>query len=92
MAIVMHQELPGVTQAQADVLVGQLLGKLKSTPGFIAHASGPTANGYFVTEFWESQEAHDQWLRTQVLPVVQQAGVQLTVQPRITTAANIVTR
>jgi heme-degrading monooxygenase HmoA len=92
MAIVMQQDLPGITKTQVDKLYAQLAHKLKVAPGFIAHASGPTATGYFITELWESQAAFDRWLREDVTPVLQQAGVQPPPPPQIISAETLITR
>ena len=75
MAILMSQEVPGMTAGQAEALIAQILDQLKTFPGFIAHATGPTPEGYQVTEVWESQEAHERWVREVVMPILQQAGL-----------------
>lgn len=75
MSVLMRHELPGVTAEQAEPLIAPLLEQLKTFPGFVAHASGPFPGGVQVTEAWESQEAHERWVREHVVPTMQQAGM-----------------
>ena len=75
MAVLMRTELQGVTVEQVEPLVAQVLGQIKAFPGFIAHARGPIPGGVQVTEVWESQEAHERWVREVIAPAMQQAGM-----------------
>lgn len=40
---------------------------MRACPGFIFQASGPISGGYQVTEVWETQEAHERWLREVIM-------------------------
>jgi hypothetical protein len=72
----MRSELQGVTPEQIRPLMAQVNERLRSFPGFIAQASGPTSGGYQVTEVWETEEAHERWTREVVGPVAaQQLGL-----------------
>ena len=76
MAVLMRTELQGVTVEQVEPLVAQVLGQIKAFPGFIAQAAGPIPGGYQVTEVWETQEAHERWVREVVGPLAaQQLGI-----------------
>ena len=75
MSVMMHTELAGLTSSQFETLFAPLFGQIKTFPGFIANASGPTSDGYQVTEVWESQEAHERWVREVIAPAVQRAGI-----------------
>lgn len=75
MAILMRQEVPGMTADQAEALMAPIIDQLKTFPGFIAHATGPTPEGYLGIEVWESQEAHERWLREVIMPIVQRTGL-----------------
>jgi len=68
MAVLMRSELPGITTERIQPLIAQLISHLKSFPGFIAQASGPIPGGYQVSEVWESQEAHERWVREILIP------------------------
>lgn len=75
MAVLMRHELQGVTAEQIEPVIGPLIEQLKTFPGFVDHASGPFPGGYQVTEVWESQDAHERWVREHVVPTMQQAGM-----------------
>jgi hypothetical protein len=70
MAILMRSELEGVTAEQIEPFIAQLQEQMRLYPGFICQASGPIAGGYQMTEVWETQEAHERWLREVVEPHV----------------------
>lgn len=71
MAIIMQAQVPGMTKEQYDGMTQALFPLLKKSPGFIAHAGGPIPGGWQVTEFWESQEQHDAWLKGTIMPAMQ---------------------
>ena len=81
MPILMRAELPGITSEQFEGLFAPVLDQLKVFPGFIANASGPVPGNYQVIEVWESQEAHERWVREVIVPTMQRAG--LTEPPAI---------
>ncbi|MBF6590631.1 MAG: antibiotic biosynthesis monooxygenase [Ktedonobacterales bacterium] len=81
MAILMRQEAPGMTTDQFEASFAPLLEQLKSFPGFIANASGSTSGGYQVTEVWESQEAHERWVREVIMPTMRRAGLDQPLPP-----------
>ncbi len=74
MAVEMRTQLQGITKEQHAGLLALVSSTIKTFPGFIAHASGPNEGGYYVTELWESQEAHERWVREVIAPAMQQAG------------------
>ena len=76
MAVLMRSEVQGVTAEQIRPFIAQMNEQMKSFPGFIAQAAGPIPGGYQVTEVWESQEAHERWVREVVGPAAaQQLGL-----------------
>ncbi len=81
MAVLMRAEVPGITSEQFEDIFAPLIDQLKAFSGFTVHASGPVPGGYLVTEVWESQEAHERWVREVILPTMQRAG--LTEPPSI---------
>lgn len=81
MAILMRQDVPGMTSGQFDALFVPLLDQIKAFPGFVANASGPTPSGYQVTEVWDLQEAHERWLREVIAPTMQRAGMNQPLPP-----------
>ena len=81
MAVLMRQDVPTMTTQQFEALFGPLADQIKSFPGFIAHASGPIQGGYQVTEVWESQPAHERWVREVIMPTMQKAGITQSLPP-----------
>lgn len=76
MAVLTRSESLGVTAEQVLPFIAQTQEQLKSFPGFIAQMSGPIPGGYQVTEVWETQEAHERWVREVIGPLaVQQLGM-----------------
>ena len=71
MAILMRSEIHGVTAEQAQQIgrfAAGLTDEMRAFPGFVCQAAGPLPDGFQVTEVWESQEAHERWVREVVAP------------------------
>jgi heme-degrading monooxygenase HmoA len=81
MAILMREEVPGMTTDQFNALFAPLVERITSFPGFLANAVGPIPGGYQVTEVWESQEAHERWMREVIVPTMHQAGLDQPLPP-----------
>ncbi len=81
MTILMRADVPGMTSEQFEVVFAPLIDQLKAFPGYINHASGPLPGSYQVVEVWESQEAHERWVREVIVPTMQRVG--LTEPPAI---------
>ena len=92
MAIEMRQDLPGFTREQAAAIAALVNDHARTAPGFIAHASGPIAGGYHVTEFWESQEAFERFADEVIMPMMQQLRVGPLSPPQYLPVDNVVTR
>lgn len=76
MAVLMRSEVQGVTAEQIHPFIAQMNERMKAFPGFIAQAAGPIPGGYQVSEVWETQEAHERWVREVVGPAAaQQLGI-----------------
>jgi hypothetical protein len=75
MAVLMRTELQGVTLEQVQPLIEQVIGPMKTFPGFIFHARGPIPGGVQVTEVWETQEAHERWVREVIAPTMRRSGM-----------------
>ena len=76
MPVLTHSEAQGVTAEQILPFIAQTQEQIKTFPGFIAQAFGPIPGGYQVTEVWETQEAHERWVREVVGPLAaQQLGM-----------------
>ena len=71
----MRAEVPGMTQAQYEQAMQQILLPMQARPGFIAHLAGPTSGGWYVVEAWRSKEDFEAWIQEVVQPTLQAAGV-----------------
>ena len=68
-------DIAGMTRDQYNGMFQQVGPRLKTQPGFIFHMSGPAADGYYALEVWESEAAHQAWIRDVIQPAVQAAGM-----------------
>jgi hypothetical protein len=98
MAIVAVFEVPGMTQAMyeesSEKLTGssELVNKLSDwpVPGLLSHTAGPTPDGWFVADVWESEDAFRQFGEI-IVPILQELGAP-EVQPKVYPVFNLVTR
>ncbi|MER5734391.1 hypothetical protein ABT117_01780 [Streptomyces sp. NPDC002262] len=95
MAIIVTFDFPGAGQELYDTVIDRVTEGRGFTrfadlpnPGLLSHAAGPTADGFRVTEIWESREALETHART-FGPVLADLG-QSHIHPTITPAHNIV--
>jgi heme-degrading monooxygenase HmoA len=70
MAVLMTARLAGGTKELVDGMFAQLAGPQRSARGFILHANGPVADGWRVTEVWDSQDDFEAWFETYVKPAL----------------------
>ena len=74
MSYAMRAVIPGMTQEQYDAMLQQLGPRFRTQPGFIFHMAGPADDGWYALEVWESQAAHEAWVREVIGPAMQAAG------------------
>jgi heme-degrading monooxygenase HmoA len=77
MPVLFRHHAVGADASTYDQAAPQLNPQLKEQPGFIYHVAFPTADGFAVSEIWESREQHDRWFNEQVKPNV---PVEITVE------------
>ena len=70
MPVLIRHRPAGMTPELYDQVSPPLIENLKQQPGFILHVSFEDANGFCVSELWESQEQHDAWFNQNVVPNV----------------------
>ena len=75
MAISLIFEAPGMTEAQYDRIRNEVAPGDRAPEGALYHVGGPTENGWYVVETWESREAFDRFFRDRLQQALQQAGV-----------------
>lgn len=73
MPIMTTLEFPGVTQDLYD-RVGANLGIVEAPAGILYHACGPVADGWRISDIWDSQEAFDQFVDTVYIPAMRAQG------------------
>jgi hypothetical protein len=86
MAVCLIFEQPGMTEAQYDQVRNEAAGD-GPPPGGLHHIAGPTDNGWYVIELWESQEHFQRFLDQRLSAALQRAGI--TARPRILQVANV---
>jgi heme-degrading monooxygenase HmoA len=69
MPVLIRHRAP-MTTAQYDESAPQLIELMKTYPGFLLHVSYEDADGFVVSELWETQEEHDAWFDANVKPNV----------------------
>jgi quinol monooxygenase YgiN len=89
MAVALIFRAEGVTQAQYEQVRQAVMPDNKLLPGMLAHAGGPSADGWRVVEIWESQEALDRFFQEKLGAALQQA--KINVQPEVFPVHNLVT-
>lgn len=75
MAVLFVADIPGMTREMYKQGINQIRDQMKEAPGFMAHAGTPTANGFRVTEIWESAEDANRWVESAIIPTAQQIGL-----------------
>jgi len=84
MAVGMLMEIPGGTQELYDGVMDAMDWDSRPQPdGLVAHFAGPTGDGWFVFDVWESQEAFGRFAEERLKPALAQvAGEPPAVAPR----------
>jgi heme-degrading monooxygenase HmoA len=59
-----------MSAADYDEVSPPLVELIKKQPGFLLHVSYEDADGFVVSELWETQEQHDTWFDAHVKPNV----------------------
>ncbi|MEU3795200.1 hypothetical protein [Streptomyces fructofermentans] len=97
MAIVVMFEFPGMTQAKYE-LSGEKLTEGRGmvdkvsdwpVPGLISHTAGPTPDGWYVVDVWESEEAFRKFGAI-IVPILRDLGAG-EVEPKIYPVFKVVT-
>jgi hypothetical protein len=70
MAVLITDEIPGMTQEMYERVHAGLDEPTRRARGFILHAAGPIEGGWQVTELWESQEDRDAFFDKYVRPTL----------------------
>jgi quinol monooxygenase YgiN len=87
MAICLIFEAPGMIEAQYDQIRNDVAPGDRAPEGVLYHVAGPTGNGWYVVETWESGEAFDRFFQDRLQQALLRAGV--TQPPRFLEVARI---
>ena len=79
MPVLIRHRAAGMTTAQYDEISPPIIEQLKKAPGFLLHVTYEDPQGFVVGEVWETQEQHDAWFNTNVVPNVPAEITQETV-------------
>jgi hypothetical protein len=75
MAITFTLEMPGITAAQLDAVLGDLgVGPGHAPDGQIAHVEVVTDAGATITDVWDSEEAFGRFMQGQLGPLLAKHG------------------
>jgi len=88
MAIGVIFSAAGVTQAQYDQVLKEVMPGNKLAPGMLYHVGGPAQNGWRVFEVWESRDAMDRFFHDKLGAALQKANVNA--QPEFFEVHNLV--
>lgn len=75
MAVLMRTQVQGAASEQVVPFISSTTAEMRAFPGFVLQASGPVPGGFQVTEVWETQEAHERWVREVIAPRAQRLGL-----------------
>jgi hypothetical protein len=88
--------MPGVTQEQYEKVNEKMFGQHPMNPsdapaGLIVHSAGPSPEGWYVYDIWESQADFQRFGQERVAPAVQEVmGTEMNQQPQFFEIANLV--
>jgi hypothetical protein len=80
MAVCLIYEETGVTREQYDRVRMEVAGD-QAPAGALYHVAGPTDDGWYVVEVWESREALDRFVGDKLAAALQKHG--MSGQPRV---------
>jgi hypothetical protein len=88
MAVAYVFEVPEAGREEYDAVMEKLADR-GGAPGRLYHIAGPYEEGWMVVDVWETQEAFEQFLTENLIPVARQVGFFASL-PRTFTVYNVV--
>jgi hypothetical protein len=78
-AVGMLMTLPGVRREQYEQVNEKMFGKTPFSPedapaGLIMHSGGPSPDGWYVYDIWESKEDFQRFVEEKLMPAIQELG------------------
>jgi hypothetical protein len=97
MPIGMLQMIPGGTQEQYEKLGEKIFGtrsidfsSADAPDGLIMHSAGPTDDGWYVYDIWESEDHVQRFVQERVMPAAQELGGPAPTPPQIFQIYNLI--
>jgi hypothetical protein len=97
MPVGMLQMTPGGTEEQYEQVGEKIFGVRSSDfasaaapDGLIMHSAGPTEDGWYVYDIWESQAHLERFVRERLMPALQELGAPAGSQPQLFEIHNLV--
>lgn len=81
MAVGLRLKFDGGTQEQYDAAHSHMDVDQNPPDGLIFHSAGPIDGGWGVIDFWESREAFDRFVQSQLQPAIQELGERTMQSP-----------
>jgi hypothetical protein len=97
MAIGMLQMMPGGTQEQYEQIGQKMFGSRSSDfspseapDGLIMHSAGPTDDGWYVYDIWESEEHLQRFVQERLMPAAKELGGPAPTPPQVFQIYNLI--
>ena len=97
MPIGMLQMTPGLTQEQYEQFGEKIFGSRshefsadEAPDGLIMHSAGPTDDGWYVYDLWESEEHLQRFFQERLMPAIQELGGPAPTQPQMFQIYNLI--
>jgi hypothetical protein len=91
------QMTPGATQEQYEQVGEKMFGvrssdfaSAEAPDGLIMHSAGPTEDGWYVYDIWESEEHLQRFVQDRLMPALQEVGMPPGDPPQIYEIRNVV--
>jgi hypothetical protein len=97
MPIAALQMMPGGTSEQYEQIGEKMFGvrssdfsSAEAPDGLIMHSAGPTDDGWYVYDIWESQDHFERFVQERLMPAIQEMGASMGAQPQFYEIHNLV--
>lgn len=97
MPIAVLQMMPGGTEEMYEQIGEKMFGTRSSSfssseapEGLIMHSAGPTEDGWYVYDIWESKGHVDRFFQERLMPAMQELGAPAGAQPQVYEIHNLV--
>jgi hypothetical protein len=91
------QALSGGTEEQYEQIGEKMFGvrssdfsSAEAPDGLIIHSAGPTEDGWYVYDIWESQAHFERFVQERLMPAMQELGAPPGAQPQFFEIHNLV--